>query len=98
MTPQDLEKLKELFNKKKELEDSLGKYNYPVHADFRMKNVKIEVSFYTKDYSSERKTIEFYSIPINHEELKYFFNKEKNRLMLKLHDLNHQIEKVKIEL
>lgn len=93
MTKQELEVLNGLFSKKANLESRLNEINFPTDANYRIKSVEIEIEYYTRN-GAVRPILK--KLPMTNQEVKHYFNRERNKIMLDLFDVNHQIEKVKI--
>lgn len=93
MTKQELEVLNGLFSKKANLESRLNEINFPTDASYRIKSVEIEIEYYNRN-GAVRPILK--KLPMTNQEVKHYFNRERNKIMLDLFDVNHQIEKVKI--
>jgi len=93
MTKQELETLNGLFNKKSTLESRLNEVTFPVDANYRIKNVEVEVEYYTRN-GAVRPILK--KLPMTNQEVRHYLNRERNKIMLELLDINHQIDKVKI--
>lgn len=93
MTKQELDVLNGLFNKKADLESKLNEISFPTDAEYRFRTIEIEVTYYNSS-GSVKHTLR--KLPMTAQEIRHYFGRERNRLMLELFDINHQIEKVKI--
>lgn len=94
MTSEELFHLKELFAKRTILEAKLDKLQFPLDAKFTLKSFKVEIDYYVSGRGWHSKVLD--TCPVDSNELRHFFTKERNKIMLELYELNHQIKKIKI--